>query len=216
MFQVLTDPALLFALGVIAAVLYLPRTGSRPRLARSVRKTLPVALFCLAAWADGAPALLVAALGVSAAGDWALSRPGERAFLVGMVSFALAHLAYIALMLGAGAGGPGALWPLAGAVLALGASTEVWLAPHTGALRWPVRVYVVIIVGMGLAALGLPEGYALATAGALLFMLSDLILSVETFRMGAGHPARRWAGKLVWITYIAAQTGLLLGLGPLA
>lgn len=212
----LWDPAVLFALGVALAVLYLPRTAGRPRWRRSLRKTLPVACFALSAWAGGGPWLLVAGLGLSAAGDFALSRPGERAFLAGMVSFALAHLAYIALILGAGVDLPGGRWPAMAGLLLLGVSTELWLAPHTGALRWPVRGYVVVILAMGISALGLPAGYGLAVAGALLFVLSDLILSVETFVLDDDHPARVLAGKLVWLTYIGAQIGLLMGLGPLA
>ena len=90
--------AALFAYGVVAAVMYLPRTGSRIRMARSIRKSLPVALFAMAAVAEGAPVLLIAALALSAVGDFALSRPGSKAFLIGMIAFAAAHLAYIIVM----------------------------------------------------------------------------------------------------------------------
>lgn len=208
-------PAALFALGVALAVFYLPRTGGRVCWARSIRKTLPVALFALAAYFQGAPVLLVAGLALSALGDLALSRPGERAFLAGMVAFASAHIAYIALMATLGSGPQFAQWPLILLMVALGISTEFWLRPHTGALKWPVRGYVVIILGMGLMALGLPDARNVALWGALLFVLSDLILSVETFVLAPDDPRRKWAGKTVWITYIAAQIGLFWGLGAL-
>ncbi len=206
-------PAALFALGVALAVFYLPRTGARVCWARSIRKTLPVALFALAAYFQGAPAFLVAGLAFSALGDLALSRPGEKAFLAGMVAFASAHIAYFALMATLGSGPQLAQWPLILLMVALGLSTEFWLRPHTGALKWPVRAYVVIILGMGLMALGLPEARNVALWGAMLFVLSDLVLSVETFVLDQDDPRRKWAGKIVWITYIAAQIGLFWGLG---
>ncbi len=204
---------LLFGLGVFIAVLYLPWVPRPPGWRRSLRKTLPVALFALAAVADGAPVMLCAALALSALGDLALSRPGQRAFLAGMIAFALAHLAYIALMIGAGAALPPPLPALALILAAL--STEIWLAPRTGALRWPVRAYVAVIAAMGLMALGLPGGYAPARAAALLFMLSDALLALETFVIGSGKGARAdglkaWLSRAVWITYIAAQAGFLL------
>ncbi len=204
---------LLSGLGVFIAVLYLPWVPRPPAWRRSLRKTLPVALFALAAVADGAPVMLAAALALSALGDLALSRPGRRAFLAGMIAFALAHLAYIALMIKAGAALPPPLPALALILAAL--STEIWLAPRTGALRWPVRAYVAVIAAMGLMALGLPGGYGPARAAALLFMLSDALLALETFVIGSGKGARAdrlraWLSRAVWITYIAAQAGFLL------
>jgi len=209
------SPAALFGLGVAAAMLYLPRTNRRICWSRSIRKTLPVALFTLAAYVEAAPLLLVAALALSALGDLALSRPGERAFLAGMVAFACAHLAYIALMLARGSDLQMSLWPLILPLLLIGASTEWWLRPHTDDLKWPVRGYVVIILVMGIIALGLPQIRWIALWGAMLFVVSDLILSIETFVLDQDDPRRKWAGKAVWITYISAQIGLFWGLGSL-
>ena len=209
------NPAALFAFGVIAAVLYLPRIGSRVRWARSIRKTLPVTLFALAAYAQDAPVLLPLALALSAMGDLALSRPGTKAFLVGMVAFACAHLGFIFLMIKLGSGLQISQWPLIVLMVGLGLSTEWWLRPHTGALKWPVRTYIGIILAMGLAALGLPEARAVALWGAVLFIVSDLMLSIETFVLDQDDHRRKWLGKGVWITYICAQIGLFWGLGAL-
>lgn len=205
----------LFAFGVVAAVMYLPRTGSRIRMARSIRKTLPVTLFAIAAAVEGAPVLLIAALGLSAVGDFALSRPGSRAFLIGMIAFAAAHLGYIVVMVTLGATLSAAQWPFIAVLLAFGLSTEWWLRPHTGDLKWPVRAYVGIILVMALVALGLPETRSVALWGALLFVSSDLILSIETFVLKPEDTRRKLAGKLVWVTYICAQIGLFWGLGAL-
>ncbi|WP_368184541.1 lysoplasmalogenase [Aestuariibius sp. HNIBRBA575] len=192
------------------AILYLPRTSRKIRWNRSIRKTLPLALFALAAWAEGSPPLLVAGLALSAAGDFALSRAGKNAFLLGMLAFAGAHLAYLSIMIPFTAA-PN--WGLFGIFMMLGASTEIWLIPKTDGLKWPVRIYIVIILAMGIAALGLPGSMMLATLGAVMFILSDLILSIEIFILPDGHKVRWVLSKMVWITYIAAQCALFLALG---
>lgn len=209
------NSAVLFAIGVAASVMYLPRTSGRIGWVRSIRKTLPVALFALAALGEGASVLLFVALALSAVGDFALSRPGTRAFLAGMIAFASAHLVYIALMLALGFSLQLADWPLIAVLTVFGLSTEWWLRPHTGVLKWPVRGYVGIILAMVLVALGLPDRMWLAFAGAMLFVVSDLILSIETFVLPQDHRARKLAGRAVWVTYICAQIGLFMGLGAL-
>jgi len=204
---------IIFSVAVVAALAYLAQTNGRISWRRSIAKTAPVALFAVAACFHSVPALLVAALLASAIGDFALSRPGSKWFLTGMVAFALAHLGYIAVMLAGGADLQVSQWPLILVMLAIGASTEIWLRPHTADLKWPVRGYVVIILAMGLVALGLPDVMWLALIGAVLFVMSDLILSVETFVLDQDHKMRKLAGKTVWISYICAQIALLLGLG---
>lgn len=205
--------------GLAIAVTYLPMTDRPSSILRSVWKTAPVAALALSAWISGGPAMLVAALFLSALGDLALSRDGEAAFLYGLSSFALSHLVYILHMLALSGLMPWegfAQIPLAAIVLvAITVSTELWLIPHTGAMKWPVRAYVLIILTMGLSALTLPWAAWPAIIGAGLFTLSDLILSVELFRLGPDHRLTPVASKLVWITYIGAQAGLFWGLGGL-
>ncbi len=215
--------------GLVVALAYLPMANRAPSVLRSLLKTTPLLAFALASWLAYAPPLLTAGLFLSALGDFALSRKGRAAFLYGLSSFALAHLTYILLFLGLSGV---ALWdafsilPLAAiAMIVFAASTELWLAPFTGTLRWPVRVYVALITGMGLAALTLPLWVASASApadqpmlnmpvplvlaGAVLFMASDMILSVRMFRMGENHRLTPLAGWAVWVTYIAGQTLIL-------
>ncbi|MEZ5684886.1 MAG: lysoplasmalogenase [Paracoccaceae bacterium] len=199
----------LFALAAVAALIYLLRfAAAGPSAGKSVSKTLAVAALAPVAAVLGAPGALVAGLLLGAAGDFALSRPGDRAFLAGMAAFAAGHLAYVLAFAGLGAGWPG-LW-LALPVLALVASTEIWLAPHAGALRLPVRGYALVIGAMGLAALGLPAGQGLLRWGALAFILSDLILAVETFRLRDGT-ARRAAKRALWVFYWGGQAAIALG-----
>ncbi len=206
----------LIALGLLAALAYLALANRAPSPLRSVLKTAPLLLFAAAMYASRAPALLVAALLLSALGDGALSREGRAAFLYGLAAFALAHLVYVLLFLGLGAT---ALWeafaiaPLAALVmLALAFSTELWLAPHAGGLRWPVRLYVALITAMGWAALS--TGNGLLIAGAVLFILSDFILALRMFRLAPASTLALWAGWGVWLSYIAGQLLIVLALAP--
>lgn len=206
---------ILFAVGVMIAVFYLPYTSAAIRWRRSIRKTLPVALFALAAFMGGGPMGLIMALGLSAVGDFALSREGDRAFLIGMLAFALAHLAYIYQMVLVGANVADLPLQIIAAFFTLAVSTEFWLIPYTRALKWPVRGYVVIIAMMGAMAMALPAGYEWAKTGAILFIVSDFILALEVFVMGQGHHLKKLASKFVWAAYILAQASLVLGFAAL-
>lgn len=200
-------------LGLAIALAYLPLTDAATSWRRSIHKTAPLLCFAAGAYLLDAPAFLVAGLFLSALGDFGLSRDGDSAFLYGLSAFALAHVLYILHFLTL-AHAP--LWevfsvaPMPALILvSLVISTELWLTPHTGPLTWPVRIYVVVIGVMGLSALLLPFGAS--TLGAALFILSDLILAVELFRMGDDHPRKPLASLAVWGFYISGQALILMG-----
>lgn len=200
--------AALVLIGAAFAMVYGVRLCvARPSAARTFVKTLAVVPLAVAAPALGAPAAVALGLGLGAAGDFFLSRPGERSFLAGMAAFAAGHLAYAIAFVAAGAGRPDAL-PLS-LLLALGLSTEIWLTPHAGGLRWPIRGYVLVSLVMAAAALGLPPGAA--TVGAALFVLSDLILAVDLFRFGPAR-ANLWRARALWLSYWSGQALILVGM----
>ncbi|QYK41239.1 MAG: lysoplasmalogenase [Paracoccaceae bacterium] len=208
-------PLAALAAAVLAALYQIRFAGSEASGAlRSVVKTLAVALLALAAWWGGAVWTVTLGLALGALGDLALSRPGERWFLAGMAAFTAGHLAYVVAFAGVAAGGGLPLPPVppALALVILALSTEVWLAPRAGALRWPVRGYVVVIVLMGLAAMVLPEvpGRGWLMAGAASFILSDVILSLQIFVL-TGAAARRAAGLALWPPYWGGQAMILAG-----
>ena len=203
-----------FWFGIIAAVVYLPFSENPAHWGRSLAKTLPLAAFAAAAWVAGGPVLLVLALALSALGDFALSRPGMRAFVGGLVAFAAAHLFYFILFTGLSGHGPYMAFvyqPLLALLLVWVALTsEIWLVPHTGrTLRWPVRAYILTISLMALAALTLPLGAV--TIGAVYFVASDVILAYRNFRMDPDDPLSGRAGWLLWGLYIAGQALILVG-----
>jgi uncharacterized membrane protein YhhN len=183
-------------------------TRQPPGSWRSTVKTGAVALLLPAGVMAGAPGMVLAGLALGAIGDLCLSRPGEAAFLAGMAAFAGGHLAYAAFFLDP-AGLVGAAIPGL-AMVALAASTELWLAPYTGNLRWPVRGYVVVITLMAIAVLSGGAGRPVAVAGAVLFVLSDLLLALEMFVL-KGSRSAALLPPLLWAAYWAGQALILMG-----
>lgn len=153
--------------------------------------------------------LLGLALLFSAAGDVLLAIERPNFFTYGLVAFLIAHLLYIVLFgrnLAPLADLNAMRWLGAAVVIAFAVIMGHWLKPALGAMTAPVLAYIAVITTMGVLAMlaGFPTW--LVVAGALLFMASDSILAVNKFRVAL--PA---AGYLIWGTYYAAQTLILLG-----
>lgn len=196
--------------GAALALLYLVRfCWASESWAKTVVKTgalgLPAVGLALMGW----PPLFLAGLAACVLGDFLLSRPGQRALMAGIGAFALGHILYVVAMVAGFDLSP--VWALSVALIALGLSTERWLAPHTGDMRGPVRGYVVLILSMGIVAA--MTGVPLIIWGALAFIASDLILSVELFRAPRGTLARA-APFAIWGLYVLAQALLILGFAP--
>lgn len=196
--------------GLLAAAYGAIWSDAGPFWAKTAVKTASVALLAVAGARAGAPGAIVAGLALGALGDLFLSRPGQGAFLAGMAAFALGHLAYAAQFWTTG-GAPSALWAIVLGLLVL--STEGWLAPRTGALRWPVRAYALIIGLMAFAATG--HGLTWAVVGAFLFLLSDLLLSFDLFLLPQGR-ARPVLRRTLWAAYWGGQALILFGMLPAA
>lgn len=204
-------------LALVAAAVYgvMVAKGSEGARVAAVVKTFSVAALALAGWGLQAPGWIVAGLALGAVGDFALTRAGERAFLAGMAAFAAGHLAYavgfglrgVDLLAGDGLG----LWGV-GAVVLLVASTEVWLAPFTGALRGPVRGYALVIGVMAGVVVLLPaqDGLWMLRLGAGLFVASDVLLAVRVFRVRDAGTGRILSAVL-WPCYWLGQALILLG-----
>ncbi|WP_323785157.1 lysoplasmalogenase family protein [Thalassovita sp.] len=184
-----------------------------PGLIKTLVKTGAVAAPAFGISLAGASGWALAGLWACVAGDFLLSRPGEAWLKSGIAAFALGHIFYVLALLTGFGPGFGADW-IGGAVplalLLLGLSTELWLIPHCGPLKGPVRFYVLLILVMGGIAAQLPIPRIPVLAGALTFILSDLILSVELFVLSGG-----WFGRLapffIWFFYYAAQVLLFMG-----
>lgn len=213
----MTAAMVVTGVGAAIALIYQVRVNDAESAIRSGLKTAPVALFALAAALAGGPWLLVLGLALGSLGDLALSRKGETAFMAGLGSFALSHLAYAVLFVGVeGRLAPFDLtalrWLGVAALVIMAQSTMIWLMPHTGSLKRPVAAYVAIISAMGLAALHLPASHGLTMLGAGLFVASDLVLAAELFRMREDGQNARIASHFVWPLYWGGQALILVGM----
>jgi len=126
-------------------------------------------------------AWLIAGLVLCAAGDVLLL--GDRTFDVGLISFLLGHLAYVA---GFHTALPLGRWPVLVLVpLALaGAAVLSWLWPRLGRRRVPVAAYVAAITAMVWGGMSSTTASVLpwtAAVGAVLFYLSDLAVARQRF-----------------------------------
>jgi alkenylglycerophosphocholine hydrolase len=161
---------------------------------------------------------------LSLGGDVALLGSTKRAFMVGLVLFLLAHVAYIVGFADATAwatGGTGLpVVPMLVAAIAVGISTALLLRrlwPGAGPLRIPVAIYGVVISVMVVSAVAavfsrpslpgsLPLGLGpVAAVGAVLFYVSDAALALNLF-----HRPFRWAPLLTLGVYWLGQLGIAL------
>jgi uncharacterized membrane protein YhhN len=153
---------------------------------------------------------LLAGLLFSLAGDVFLMLPSDR-FALGLASFLVAHLCYIAAFAtdASLAASAAALLPFA--VAAAIVYRLLW--PKLGRLKIAVLAYVVVIVVMAWQAtlrwlvIGEP-GALLACIGASLFVISDGALAINRF-----HRPFRAAQALVLGTYFTAQWLIALSIG---
>ncbi|NOR61635.1 MAG: lysoplasmalogenase [Rhodobacteraceae bacterium] len=174
---------------------------------RSFWKTLPVAIMALFVAVFGGW-LLALALALSAIGDYLLSRDEDK-FTIGLVSFLSAHLIYIWLFQQLVETVSFGWGQAAMVVYALVYGSYLW--PRAGDFRIPVLAYVFVITVMVASALMLPSGYLLVVFGSLSFAVSDSVLALEMFVI-TKKEVRVALSKVVWVSYIAAQGLLVIGL----
>ena len=160
----------------------------------------------------GYTAGVLAGLVLSLGGDVALMFDSRKAFLIGLVLFLLAHVAYsitFALFNGFYLGD----LVSGGVLLALAIVVYRYLEPGLGQIKGPVIAYIAIICFMvnraASAFLGsafTPAQAWLITVGAVLFWVSDLMLAINRFR----RPFERHHISLAF--YYGGQ--LLIALSP--
>jgi uncharacterized membrane protein YhhN len=220
-----------FTLGVYAAIGFLQVCGvflHLPPLAMALKPFL-MPLLIWTVWQQsrvdrGAVSFRTAIYGAlffSWLGDLFLMVPGERFlfFLAGLVSFLLAHLAYILWFSRRLSGQTGLLrrqplWILP--VLLFYGGFMRYLLPYVEeGLKIPVAVYALIICSMLLSVVhtrGLisDRAFRMALGGAVSFLLSDSLLAINKFAP-VGAAAVVLPG-LVMLTYILAQGMLVWGI----
>ena len=156
------------------------------RTLEAVSKTVASVSFValgFARWApgDAVGAWLIAGLVLCAAGDVLLLR--DRTFDLGLISFLLGHLAYVAGFRTALPAGRWSVLVLASFAL-VGIVVLSWLWPRLGRRRVPVAAYVAAITAMVWGGVSVTAIGALpwtAAVGAVLFYLSDLAVARQRF-----------------------------------
>lgn len=147
----------------------------------------------------------VIALVLSLAGDVFLMLPTD-AFVAGLASFLLGHIAYV---VGLNQSSDGNWWLAApvvviAAVLGTRLIRGIRTAGHPE-LVVPVVAYVLTILVMVSSAVA--SGNAVAALGALLFMVSDSFIGEDRFVR-----SRRWQPLTIIVTYHVAQALLVVSL----
>ena len=150
---------------------------------------------------------VLAAQGLSWAGDLALLGPGRGRFLTGLTSFLAAHVAYTSALRSRSSepllGTPGRRrFVAAGAAAASGMALAA--AREDRAVALPVAGYGVTLVTMvaAAAAVDADRGRGQLLTGASLFLVSDTLLGVRRFLL----PDRaEGLDTAVVATYVAAQ-----------
>jgi len=201
----------LLLVSAISALLYgVFFSNSAPNLQRVVLKTAATTLLTLWAYSAGAPLPIVIALAFSTLGDGLLGASEEKYLLPGMAAFFIAHAAYIPLFWTHAAEtrtltilGLQVLMTIGGALFIR--SMLPWIEK---AMRLPVMAYAIIILVMANGALRLEPGLWLALAGALAFVTSDLILTVELFRLKKDAPVKRLTARAIWFLYYGGQAAI--------
>lgn len=194
--------AIVLGLAVAAAATD-DRNATLSRAAKMAAATgVIVALAIGAHWSAYAVLVLVALL-LSWVGDLALSYSGRRPFVVGLVSFALAHVMYTAAFIARGGLSGTLLIGTAIVMVVFSAVVLRWLAPHRPAeLAAPLAAYVAIIgvmVAFAFATLG-SDPLVLIPVAALAFTASDLFVARQRFVTPS--PTNRLIGLPL---YFAAQ-----------
>lgn len=153
--------------------------------------------------------VVVVALVFSWTGDLLLTFADRAAFLGGLVTFLLAHVAYSVAF---GTLGTDALTASIAAIVMTFAGSAIWrwLTPHVGDMAGPVVAYIVVItvmVVMASAAFG-AGATILIPIGALLFYASDIAVARNQF-VAPGAVNRVWGLPLYYLAQmlLAATAG---------
>jgi uncharacterized membrane protein YhhN len=143
-----------------------------------------VLVFALSPQASVYLFLIVVALAASWIGDLALTLTSKFAFVIGLVAFAGAHIAYVAAFVSRSPLDPKALTISAAMMTAFAIIVLRWLAPHAPEeLRIPITVYVVIIsvmVAVAFATHATTPDIRIPI-GAVAFAASDLFVARQRF-----------------------------------
>ncbi len=177
----------------------------RARL-RRIGKPVASAGFIVAAIGFGALEsrygnIVLAGLVLGAIGDVCLLGSGKKAFIAGLVSFLLGHVAYVVAFSTLPISVPEAFLTAAALAVVMGFVGR-WVFPHAPDMRVPIGIYMVVIAAMCVFAIGAGSAGApwMIPVGAVMFTVSDIAVVRDRF-VSPGFVNRLWGLPL----YYAAQ-----------
>ena len=155
-------------------------------------KTLLSCVFVLAAFLQAHPIpryahFIIAGLVFCLGGDLFLALPQRKMFFLGLVSFLVGHVLYIAAFSGVGML---TFWTWTGFAMLCIISGGIygWLKPHLGGMKGPVLCYILVITVMMSGAWSVPVNRGLnlparimVFVGALCFYASDVFVARDRF-----------------------------------
>lgn len=196
---------LLHLLGAFAvpALLYIALIHKLPFKGDFVIKSMPILLLAVASWAfvpgfEGK--LLAVGFLLSAGGDISLSFQGDKFFILGLGFFLVAHIIYMVTFSQNYAYDMDQI-PMMAAIVVFAGGMVFQLYPRLGEMRIPVLIYISVILGMGIfAAMWQGPNPQLLFIGALVFMLSDAMISVDKFIKPIS-----WSKYFIMATYYGGQ-----------
>lgn len=208
----MTEGGLWWAAGLCAALYGLALAGRPPSFSRTLVKTAAtLALAALAYLQSGGPWLALA-LALCAIGDACLAGDPRRWLPFGLAAFLAGHLVY-ALLFWRERGPAGPLvWIAAPLVVLAALALLARLWGKLGRLKPAVIAYALAIVAMVTTSLLLPGLRWPAAAGALAFMASDGVLSLELFRGARLLGSPRLTAWTVWFLYFGGQALITYGM----
>lgn len=154
---------------------------------RAVCKSLASVGFIVAALGFGAlesryGRIVLAGLLLGAVGDVCLLGATKKAFMAGLVTFLLGHVAYVLAFGSLEIRAPQAFLA-AVAMVTVMALIARWVFPHAPDMRVPIGVYMLVIAAMVVTAVGAGAAGApwMIPAGAVLFTVSDVAVVRQRF-----------------------------------
>ncbi len=145
--------------------------------------------------------IVLAGLVLGAIGDVCLLGSGKKAFIAGLVSFLLGHVAYVVAFSTLPMSVPEAFLAAAALAVVMGFVGR-WVFPHAPDMRVPIGIYMVVIAAMCVFAIGAGSAGApwMIPVGAVMFTVSDIAVVRDRF-VSPGFVNRLWGLPL----YYAAQ-----------
>lgn len=183
-----------------------------PSIAKTVIKVATTGLLALWVFGLGGTILLVTALVFGTIGDGFMSGDPKKWLLPGLLAFFAGHLAYLGLFMTTPHIPLNSITLLiACTVFLFSAGFIAFLWKSLEDMRWPVVAYTAVIALMGATAARLDIGTPLVVIGAAMFILSDVLVALEVFKIDEDASIRRITSPLLWVLYYGGQ--LLIAYG---